>query len=85
MRTKTLYHNIKTGDKAGDHREYKEEIVHECPCGKGKIIEKHEDTDKSRVHSIWFECTECEKRYELDISRGVYYWNAVLKTHRFPF
>lgn len=52
---------------------------YECPCGKGKIIEEHDNTPGFRCHDVYIMCNECEEKYELDLSKGVRNWQLVEK------
>ncbi len=50
------------------HKEFK------CPCGKGKIIEEHDEIVGFREHAVWMDCPECKDKYRFDVSQGVYNW-----------
>ena len=52
---------------------------YECPCGKGKIIDDHDDTPGFRSHDIYFTCDECREKYDIDTSGGVSNWKLVEK------
>lgn len=36
-----------------------------CPCGKGKVVEEHDDIPGFREHDIWIQCEECSKKLDL--------------------
>ena len=57
-------------DEPAEYDEYE----YLCPCGKGKIVETHDDTPSNREHIVWLLCDECKKRYKLDTSKGVGNW-----------
>lgn len=52
-----------------------ERLEYECPCGKGKIIEEHDNIPGNRDHDVWIDCPYCSKKYELDISKGIRNWD----------
>lgn len=54
------------------------EVYHyECPCGKGKIVEEHDNIPGFRDHAVYLECAECSKKYQLDTSGGVRNWKLI--------
>lgn len=79
MRTKLIYESRKkhsgygTGSGDTEHYEY------ECPCGKGKIIEEHDNIPGFRDHDVYIACDECRKKYILDTSKGVREWELIEK------
>lgn len=79
MRTKLIYSNEEThpgyGAGSGDTECYE----YECPCGKGKIVEEHDNIPGFRDHSVYFLCKECKEKYELDTSNGVRAWELIKK------
>ena len=79
MRTKLIYsseeNHLGYGAGEGDMERYE----YECPCGKGKIIEEHDNIPGFRDHDIWISCDECSIKYTLDTSRGVRGWELVEK------
>ena len=52
---------------------------YECPCGKGRIIEEHDNIPGFREHDVYIECDVCREKYTLDLSNGVRYWKLVEK------
>ena len=58
------------GEDGGDTERYE----YECPCGKGFIFEEHDNVPGSRDHYAYIACKECNKKYFLDMSKGVRYW-----------
>lgn len=58
------------GAGSGDTEYYE----YECPCGKGVIIEEHDNIPGFREHDVYIVCPECNKKYELDTSKGVRNW-----------
>lgn len=79
MRTKLIYESQKEhsgyGAGCGDTERYE----YECPCGKGKIIEEHDNIPGFRDHDVYIACDECSKKYILDISKGVRGWELIEK------
>lgn len=51
-----------------------ETFVYLCPCGKGRIVEKHENIGAEGEHCVSLECPACSGRYMLDVSEGVRKW-----------
>lgn len=74
MRTKLInsYESNHSGYGAGcgDTERYE----YECPCGKGKIVEEHENIPGFRDHSVYMYCEICKEKYILDTSKGIRYW-----------
>ena len=56
-----------------------ETTVYLCPCGNGKIIEKHSNIRFRGEHSVTIECEVCEKEYLLDTTLGVKNWQLLKK------
>ena len=77
MRTRMLSHDVDHhagfGAGAGDF----EKLEFECPCGKGRIVEEHDNIPGFRDHDVYIDCPECEANYVLDTSRGVYAWELI--------
>lgn len=61
------------GAGSGDTERYE----YECPCGKGRIIEEHDNIPGFRDHDVYFCCSECSKKYKLDTSHGVRSWEII--------
>ena len=74
MRTTLIYssQDVHSGYGAGEGDT--ERYEYECPCGKGKIVEEHDNIPGFRGHDVWIKCKECSKKYHLDISNGVRNW-----------
>ena len=79
MRKKLIYESQKEhsgyGAGSGDIEHYE----YECPCGKGKIIEEHDNIPGFRDHDVYIACDECSKKYILDTSKGVRGWKLIEK------
>ena len=77
MRTEKIYASNENhpGYGAGDGDT--ERYEYKCPCGKGKIVEEHDNIPGVREHDVWIECEECSKKYKLDTSKGVRSWEIV--------
>ena len=77
MRTKCIYSSQENhsgyGAGSGDTERYE----YLCPCGKGKVIEEHDNIPGFREHDVWLQCSECAKKYRIDESRGVRGWELV--------
>lgn len=41
---------------------------YKCPCGKGLIVEEN--------RRVYIDCPECERKYYLDMSRGIHRWRV---------
>ena len=67
MRTKRIIAKCEQysgyGAGAGDTEYYE----YECPCGKGTIIEEHDNIPGFREHSVYLHCTTCSKEYILSL------------------
>lgn len=48
------------GAGSGDTERYK----FECPCGRGVIVEEHENTPGFREHDRWIECDTCRAEWQ---------------------
>lgn len=81
MRTKLINSNTETfpgyGAGSGDVERYE----YECPCGKGKIVEEHDNIPGFRDHDVYISCEECRKKYALDTSKGVRNWKIIEKEY----
>lgn len=79
MRTNLIYSNEEThsgyGAGSGDTERYE----YECACGKGTIIEEHDNIPGFRDHSVYICCEDCRENYELDTSKGTMNWDLVKK------
>ena len=79
MRTKLIYSSQEEhsgyGAGSGDTECYE----YECACGKGKIIEEHDNIPGFRDHSVYINCDECNEIYDLDTSNGVRSWELKKK------
>lgn len=79
MRTKRISESIEEsagyGAGSGDCEHYE----YECPCGKGKIIEEHDNIPGFRDHDVWIKCPVCSEKYQLDTSKGVREWQLIEK------
>ncbi len=77
MRTELIEENYEDEVGFGPNKGDTEEYIYKCPCGKGKIVEEHENIPGFRDHSVMLYCPECEKKYILDTSKGVRNWQLV--------
>ena len=76
MRTKLIDKSISTlANYEGDMERY----TYECPCGKGTIVEEHDNIPGFRDHEVYFCCKDCEQKYEFDLSKGVRGWSLKKK------
>lgn len=77
MRTKKIYSNQENhpgyGDGGGDTEIYE----YLCPCGRGRVIEEHDNIPGFRDHDVWLQCPKCLKKYRLDTSGGVRGWELI--------
>ena len=74
MRTKMIYSSTDSHPGYGAGEGDTERYEYECPCGKGKIIEEHDNIPGFRDHSVDIFCEECSKKYKLDTSKGTHGW-----------
>lgn len=79
MRTELIgsgqHESVGYGAGTGDTERYE----YKCPCGKGKIIEEHDNIPGFREHDVFISCDECREKYEFDLSKGVRNWELVEK------
>lgn len=71
--------NIFTDQMILDSGIDEETITHKCPCGKGEIVEYHDNTPGFREHDVYIRCEKCSKKYTLDLSKGVHNWKLIPK------
>lgn len=67
--------HLEYGAGAGDTEYYE----YECPCGKGTIIEEHDNIPGFRNHSVCLHCDICSRKYFIDTSAGIRNWRIVQK------
>ncbi|OON91468.1 MAG: hypothetical protein ATN33_01080 [Epulopiscium sp. Nele67-Bin001] len=79
MRTERINAVVKNHQGYGAGEGDTEEYEYYCPCGKGKIIEEHDNIPGFREHDVWIQCQDCTDRYKLDTSSGVRQWKVVEK------
>lgn len=53
---------------------------YQCPCGKDRVVEEHDDIPGYEHSYVWITCPDCWKKYCLDTSGGVENWELVEKT-----
>lgn len=63
------------GAGAGDVERYE----YKCPCGKGTIVEEHDNIPGFREHDVYICCEECNKKYKIDTANGVRGWTIIKK------
>ena len=63
------------GAGSGDIERYE----YECPCGKGRIIEEHDNIPGFREHDVYIDCEFCRESFDLDKSRGIRNWELIKK------
>ena len=56
------------GEGTTEHYEYK------CPCGKGNIIEEHDNIPGFREHDIFINCSYCNKLFSVNTLSSVRDW-----------
>jgi hypothetical protein len=79
MRTKLIYSSSEPNNGYGAGSGSVERYEYECLCGKGKIIEEHDNIPGFRDHDVFIACKECSEKYELDTSNGVSCWEIIKK------
>ena len=77
MEKKLIYKNCKDHVGYGAGSGNTEEYHYECPCGKGKIVEEHDNIPGFREHDVYIVCEECSKKYRLDTSSGIRNWTLI--------
>ncbi|MCL2860494.1 MAG: hypothetical protein FWF46_08135 [Oscillospiraceae bacterium] len=45
-----------------------EKYEYECPCGKGEIIEEHDNIPGFREHDVYMHCDICNEKYKYEIN-----------------
>jgi len=61
------------GAGSGDTEMY----TYSCACGKGRIIEYHDNIPGFRDHTVVMSCEECSEKYTIDTSGGIRNWTLV--------
>lgn len=77
MEKKLIYSNQEPHSGYGAGSGDTEVYHYECPCGKGKIVEEHDNIPGFRDHDVYLDCAECSKKYKLDTSGGVRNWKLI--------
>ena len=62
MRTKLIYSNQENHPGYGAGEGDTERYEYLCPCGKGRVIEEHDNIPGFRDHDVWLQCPECSKK-----------------------
>lgn len=76
MRTKLIDSSFYTlPNYQGDTEKY----IYKCPCGKGTIVEEHDNIPGFRDHDVYICCDECKQKYEFDLSKGIRCWSLKKK------
>ncbi len=79
MRTKEIMRTVQNHVEYGAGSGNVERLEFECPCGKGKIIEEHDNIPGFRDHDVYIDCDLCNQKYYVDKSKGVKNWELVEK------
>jgi hypothetical protein len=79
MRTELIDKGFETGVGYGPNRGDTEKYIYKCPCGRGRIVEEHDNVPGFRDHSVMLLCKRCSEKYTLDTSNGVRNWQVVEK------
>lgn len=79
MKTKLINSKIEQHSGYGAGNGDTEYYEYECPCGKGTIVEEHDNIPGFREHSVNLYCDECSKIYDIDTSLGVRGWTIIKK------
>lgn len=53
--------------------------TYECPCGKGTIVEEHDNIPGFRDHGVYIYCDTCKEKYEFDLTDGIRNWQLKKK------
>lgn len=78
MRTELINSSQEYHDGYGAGSGDVERYEYLCACGKGKIIEEHDNIPGFREHDVWMQCTECSEKYKIDTSKGVRSWSLII-------
>ena len=57
-----------------------ERITYECPCGKGTVVEEHDNIPGFREHTVGMRCDECSEKWQFVAGRTVRGWELEPKT-----
>ena len=79
MRTKLINSSNDPSEGYGAGSGTIERSEYECPCGKGKIVEEHDNIPGFREHDVNLWCKECASKYEINTSQGIRGWELVEK------
>lgn len=63
-----------TGGRMGDADGYGERRDYLCPCGKGQIVEEHNNIPGFREHDVVILCPKCRDEWRFLAGRSVYEW-----------
>ena len=77
MRTKLIERTVERAGFSADRTGHTERYVYECPCGKGTVVEEHDDVPGFREHDVELMCPICKQKYKIDISKGKSAWELV--------
>ena len=80
MRTKQIFRSVNDHAGFGAGGGNIERYEYECPCGKGRIVEEHDNIPGFRDHDVYIDCEDCKKKYTIDTSHGIRYWELVKLT-----
>jgi hypothetical protein len=80
MRTKQLFSSEDEHSGYGAGSGTTERYEFECPCGKGRIVEEHDNIPGFREHDVYIQCDSCKREYNLDTSKGVRGWEIIPKS-----
>jgi len=79
MRTKLVSKSEEKSQGYGAGPGTTERYEYECPCGKGRIIEEHDNIPGFREHDVSIWCDDCSAKYDLDFSKGIRSWELIEK------
>ncbi|MCB2296122.1 hypothetical protein LGK95_21985 [Clostridium algoriphilum] len=79
MRTKLINSSEQPSQGYGAGDGTTERYEYECPCGKGTIIEEHDNIPGFRDHDVYIVCEDCSEKYELNTSKGTRGWELIEK------
>lgn len=73
MRTKRINSDQYDHSCYGDIERYE----YECACGKGEILEEHDNIPGFRYHFVYMCCKNCNGKYILDTSNEICRWELI--------
>lgn len=74
IRTPRISSSSREGSSQVSGGRAEERLEYFCPCGKGKVIEEHDNTPGHQEHGVRILCGECQVRWRVMKGRPVRGW-----------